>query len=104
MAGEGYQVPATMTSLANGLDDAAEVVRDARRTAGGVRLDAGGYGPLLWWLPLALSLLQDTVIAGLGECERGIRDNLADGVRLADQAYTDVDLAGARSLAEIRLG
>jgi hypothetical protein len=97
----GYRADLSgLDAQAKRLYAAADEVAGARSEAG-VPLHPGAYGDLLWFLPRVLALLQGTILDGLAECERGIRENLADDMRLAVREYADTDLAGARSIQSI---
>jgi Excreted virulence factor EspC, type VII ESX diderm len=96
MSDDGYQVePEELVAHAGSLDDAAETVHNARSAANAVQLDNGAYGWLLCWLPKVISYLQDSVITGLTEGERAVRDT-ADDVRVAAKKYDQADIDGAR--------
>jgi hypothetical protein len=103
MTANGYRVePAELVTHAGSLDDAAETVRSARSAANAVGLGKGAYGKLLSWVPEVFSHLQDTIIAGLADGERAVRDS-ADDMRLAAKTYNQTDLDAARSYRVDRL-
>jgi excreted virulence factor EspC (type VII ESX diderm) len=103
MTGDGFQVePGTLVAHAGGLGDAAETVRSARSAAGETQLHNAAYGPLLSWLPQVMSYLQDSIITGLAQGERSIRE-AADDMRLAAKGYVETDLDAVRGFRDDRL-